>query len=93
MKKFLGIFLCFLLYVAIPTTEIFAQSDEDMQIPTQEEQQQENTEEETNTETEQKQETVQPQKTEYSFLTILGAILIPSLFIIIGYIVLKFFQN
>jgi putative cell wall-binding protein len=91
MKKFLGIFLCFLLYLAVPT-QIFAQTDEDLQIPTQEEQQQ-NTEEQTNTETEQKQETVQPQKTEYSFLTILGAILIPSLFIIIGYIVLKFFQN
>lgn len=77
---------------SLPASTVLAQTEDDLQIPT-ETSEQENTEETTEETEDVVEETEQPQKIEYSFLTILGAILIPSLFIIIGYIVLKFFQN
>lgn len=71
---------------------VFAQADETLQAPT-EISEEENTEK-TNEEEENvvQEENVQTQESGYSFLTILAAILIPSLFIIIGYVVLKFFK-
>ncbi len=91
MKKFLVIFLCLILF-SLPISTALAQSEDDLQAPT-EISQEENTEE-NKEETEEvvEEETIQPQRSEYSFLTILAAILIPSLFVIIGYIVLKFFK-
>lgn len=90
MKKFLGIFLC-LIFFSLPISTVLAQTEEDLQAPT-EISQEESTEGIEETEDVTEEEVIQPQRSEYSFLTILAAILIPSLFVIIGYIVLKFFK-
>ena len=92
MKKLLTILftISFLLLPALPS---YAQEEE---TDTQEIQQiEENTQEDKETETLSDvldTQTEQIQQEPVSFFTILGAILIPSIFIIIAYLILKFFR-
>lgn len=94
MKKLLTI-IVLLTFLQIPTFNTYAQ-EETNENTVEEDIQKENTEEqkvETLSENfeEKEVEDIQPPST--SFLTILGAILIPSIFIILCYLVLKFFKT
>ena len=96
-----------LIFVSLPLTFSFAQTNDlgvdldegiEMNIPESQEED-EDTQEETEDERESLSETLQQEKVEEiqpqrnSFWTILGAILIPSLFLIIAYLILKSFQT
>lgn len=72
--------------INIPESQEDEEKDEDTQ---------ENTEDESESlaETLQQEEVEQIQPQRYSFWTILGAILIPSIFLIIAYLILKSFQT
>lgn len=72
----------------IPEAEENRDNDEDIQENTEEEEERESL-----ANTLQQEEIVEIQPDRYSFWTILGAILIPSIFIIIAYLILKFFQT
>ena len=94
MKKLLTI-IVFLTFLQIPTFNTYAQ-EETNENTVEEDIQEENTEEqkvETLSEKlgEKEVEDIQPPST--SFLTILAAILIPSIFIILCYLILKFFKT
>ena len=97
-----------LTFFSLPLTFSFAQTNEldiqmeediQMNIPDSQEQKDDNEEEDTQEERESLADTLQQEEVEqiqpqrYSFWTILGAILIPSIFIIIAYLILKSFQT
>jgi hypothetical protein len=95
MKKLLTI-LFTISFLLLPTISIYAQEEK---TGTQETQQVEDTTPDDNTEEESETlsdvldtQTEQIQQEPVSFFTILGAILIPSIFIIIAYLILKFFK-
>lgn len=82
--------------------EISPETDVEFNIPTSQEdnnEEAEDTQEQTDEERESLAESLQQQEVEqiqaqsYSFWTILGAILIPSIFIILAYLILKSFQT
>ena len=95
MKKLLTILLS-TSFLLLPIFNISAQEENVNEEVIQQTNDSENTKDEEETDTladqleEKTVEDIQPEPV--SFLTILGAILIPSIFIIIAYLILKFFK-
>ncbi|MHC1716727.1 MAG: hypothetical protein AB9915_02495 [Candidatus Dojkabacteria bacterium] len=89
MKKILRTIVLLLLLV-LPISTIYAQETVapviEQQVTDELKTEEDSTTQETAT------EEVQNTKPEYSFLTILGALLIPCIFIIIAYLILKLFK-
>lgn len=95
MKKLLTILLI-TSFILLPISHTSAQEENVNEEVIQQTNDSENTKDEEETDTladqleEKTVEDIQPEPV--SFLTILGAILIPSIFIIIAYLILKFFK-
>lgn len=91
MKKFLVILLL-TFFLITPTLPAFAQTESEEESNAVKEVQEENVEEKETLSDKLESENTVIQQEPTSFLTILAAILIPCLFLIICYLILKFFK-
>ena len=91
MKKFLVILLL-TFFLITPTLPTFAQTESEEKSNVVEEVQEENVEEKETLSDKLESEDTEIQQEPTSFLTILAAILIPCLFLIICYLIFKFFK-